>query len=268
MRLLMSRWFSLYLPKHDSLADTIQSFLQQAGYTLYNPFGLLPGKAYSQTIRCFLAPDTTLFQRILIDTTEDVDVMKLAQVLADTTGCLIGSLEQDKGQIQVIADSGWQSLSPYLIEGNTVESIQQALAREYTATDEDTASIGGVTLDSLPEEYQSMAGGIKLKNAEKMFGKISGKLLSSSDAKSAQAFLLTQPRWNSADGQKVRAVMRCFYADESWRQPDFVTLRDAYQLHKRRQRKPDARLYPGDAEAMSAVPNALEYSPIYAGKGA
>ena len=51
-----------------------------------------------------------------------------------------------------------------------------------------------------------------------------------------------------------------------WRAPDFVTLRDAYALHKRRQRSPNATLYPGDAEALAAVPDALTYTPIYAGK--
>jgi hypothetical protein len=51
-----------------------------------------------------------------------------------------------------------------------------------------------------------------------------------------------------------------------WRDPDFVTLRDAYALHKRRERSPNATLYPGDAEALAAVPDALTYTPVYAGK--
>jgi hypothetical protein len=47
-----------------------------------------------------------------------------------------------------------------------------------------------------------------------------------------------------------------------------VALRDSYQLHARRQRKPDARLYPGDEEAMTRVPDALDYIPVYGGKNA
>jgi hypothetical protein len=52
-----------------------------------------------------------------------------------------------------------------------------------------------------------------------------------------------------------------------WQEPDFVTLRDAYQLHERRRRNPNAPLYPGDAEAMEAVSDALDYIVLYAGKG-
>ena len=52
-----------------------------------------------------------------------------------------------------------------------------------------------------------------------------------------------------------------------WGNPDFVPLRDAYQVLSRLKRRPNATLYAGDQEAMDAVPNALEYRPVYAGKG-
>jgi hypothetical protein len=78
----------------------------------------------------------------------------------------------------------------------------------------------------------------------------------------------TPPDWNSPGGQRIRAVMQCLTVPDNWRDPDFVALRDAYQLRVRRQRKPDARLYPGDEEAMNRVPDALDYIPIYGGKNA
>ena len=59
--------------------------------------------------------------------------------------------------------------------------------------------------------------------------------------------------------------MACLDVSNNWHEPDFVALRDAYQLHLRRQRNPKAMLYPGDTQAMGAVPNALEYTPIYGG---
>jgi hypothetical protein len=61
--------------------------------------------------------------------------------------------------------------------------------------------------------------------------------------------------------------MNCLTIPLGWISPDFVALRDAYQLHERRRRNPNAMLYPGDAEAMAAVPNALDYAVVYAGKG-
>ncbi|MBL8157537.1 MAG: hypothetical protein JNM70_25480, partial [Anaerolineae bacterium] len=45
-------------------------------------------------------------------------------------------------------------------------------------------------------------------------------------------------------------------------------LRDAYQLHSRRQRNPNARAYPGDEAVMAAVPDALMYTPVYGGADA
>jgi hypothetical protein len=99
-----------------------------------------------------------------------------------------------------------------------------------------------------------------------MFARLSGNLAAKSAAGAGDTnALLRQPDWNSAGGRKIVALLGCL-AIPGWREPDFVTLRDAYALHARRQRNPSARLYPGDAEAMDAVSDALVYTPIYAGK--
>ncbi len=59
--------------------------------------------------------------------------------------------------------------------------------------------------------------------------------------------------------------MACLNIPTNWREPDFGALRDAYQLHLRQQRKPGARLYPGDEAVMAQVANALDYVPVYGG---
>jgi hypothetical protein len=105
-----------------------------------------------------------------------------------------------------------------------------------------------------------------MQQANKMFARLSGDLLKKAggDANAA-ALLKNAVDWNSVGGQRLTAFMACLNVPEDWREPDFVTLRDAYQLHLRRQRLPNARLYPGDAEAMAKVLDALEYTPVYAG---
>ena len=48
-------------------------------------------------------------------------------------------------------------------------------------------------------------------------------------------------------------------------EPDFDSLRDAYPLHERRRRSPNARIYPGDEAIMAKVSDALLYTPVYGG---
>ncbi len=135
----------------------------------------------------------------------------------------------------------------------------------------ESPQVVAVPLDALPEDVQEMAQDVDLSQAQQMFDKIGGKLLQDvqrGDAEAARKLLgggEDAPDWNSAGGQRLRALMACLDLPQNWLAPDFVTLRDAYQLHARKQRKPTARLYPGDAEAMAAVPDALDYLPVYGG---
>ncbi|MGB1286519.1 MAG: hypothetical protein ACPG7F_08305, partial [Aggregatilineales bacterium] len=72
--------------------------------------------------------------------------------------------------------------------------------------------------------------------------------------------------WNSQGGQYIRALMACLTLPENWRTPDFTSLRIAYSLYKRRARRPNGMQLPGDVDAMAAVPDALDYVPVYGGK--
>ena len=100
--------------------------------------------------------------------------------------------------------------------------------------------------------------------------RLTGNLLKKADSDERTAAsareLIQPPDWNSPGARRLHALVGCLTLPPNWRDPDFVTLRDAYQLHARRQRKPDARLYPGDEEIMARVPNALDYIPVYGGR--
>jgi hypothetical protein len=48
-------------------------------------------------------------------------------------------------------------------------------------------------------------------------------------------------------------------------QPDYPTVSTAYRTAKRLSRNPNATLYPGDTDARNAVPDALDYMPVFYG---
>jgi hypothetical protein len=126
-----------------------------------------------------------------------------------------------------------------------------------------------VPLDALSDETRALAGRIDLPQAESLIGRLSAGLMKriGGDAAAARDLINTdQPEWDSADGRRICTLMDALNVPANWREPDFVTLRDAYALHARRRRRPDAPLLPGDSDAMSAVPDALAYAAIYAGK--
>jgi hypothetical protein len=271
-------WCSLYLtcadklPTQQALVDGLLDSLAAQGYTPYNPFGLLPGKSYSQTVKLFVAPPTDGWVRVLC--AEPVPLVLAKAVPICTTLYIVVSEVAD---VRVFADGEaappTDALLPHLRDGKTANDLHHAIyAPGLTVLPTEGAASGDVPLDVLPEAIQKMAGNVDAKALDKMFGKFSKQLLGKAggDANAASD-LLNQSRgvdWSSAPALRVRALMTVLAVPDNWRTPDFATLRDAYSLHARHQRNPNARLYPGDAEAMQAVPNALDYVPVYAGKDA
>jgi len=132
--------------------------------------------------------------------------------------------------------------------------------------------------DALPPEVQQLADehGVNPKHASKMAEQIGGKLFgrlakqsgeSKSDQEQARDVLMGGGRdvWNSLDGQKVRAMASVLKLPDNWRTPTWEEVRDAYQVARLRERSPRMMLMPGDKEAMKAVPDALDYIPVYMG---
>ncbi len=250
----MTTFSSLYLPGANNAAETIRTALAALGYTFYDPFGLIPGKAYPQAVRLFVAPARGGWTRVLGDPDP-----ALPPPLSQTAPCLLVALDGSDARIEVYANgepsSPETALASYLA---SPDCLDRPLASEASG-----AALGGVALDALPDDVQALAQRVDLKQAESMFARLSGNLAAKTGGDPGN--LLRQPDWDSTGGRKIRALMDCLNIPD-WRAPDFVTLRDAYALHKRRQRSPNATLYPGDAEALAAVPDALTYTPIYAGK--
>jgi hypothetical protein len=125
---------------------------------------------------------------------------------------------------------------------------------------------GSSLFDALPEDVKAM--NTRPDQAQAMLDRLGGGLIrkAGGDESSAKAALQGHPpHWDSREGRRVAALLERLHIP-NWAQPDFVTVRDAYQLHLRRQLRPNAPLYQGDQETLDAVPNALDYRPVYAGK--
>ena len=256
----MTSWFSLYLPcaDNDHVAAALKDALNALGYQPFNPFGLIPGKAYPQAVRLFVAPARDGWTRVV----GQPDTALLAP-LSLLEPCLVIELDGADATFTAYAEGEASTpevaFAPYTHEH---DCIRLSLVINQAS---DSAALGGVALDMLPNDVQNLAQNVDLKQASKMFNRLSGNLAQKSGGDASASDLLRQPEWNSVGGTRIRALMNCLRIPK-WRDPDFVTLRDAYALHERRRRSPNATLYPGDAETMAAVADALAYQPVYAGK--
>lgn len=261
----MSFWHSLYLysDKHD-IDAILKDILQSLEYTLYDPFSSVPGKIYKETVKMFVVPQVGKWVRLLGEFDEQV-ILQLSQhglvvsILLEDDMATISAYHQG-GDIDFVI-----ALAPHFKPSCTPDQLKTALLSEI---DVESKQADIVPMDLLPDDVQSMAEGLKSKHINKMFNKMLNRVMGGDEQEAARDLLTKgQINWNSEGGQRIHSIMACLEIMDEWRTPDFITLRDAYQVHMRRQRNPNAMLYPGDAEAMHAVPNALDYHPIYAGKG-
>jgi hypothetical protein len=249
-------WSSLYI--RDAEAETIRDALQQAvtdaGYKPFNPFSGAPGRSYPQAVRLFVQPARGGWVRVL----GEPDPALLPAISA-AAPVLWAALEAKTSRIEA-----WANGTQGTVESVFCVTPPDAPSRPDAAPAKPPES---VVFAALPEDIQAMNA--HPKQAQAMLSKLSGGLLKKAGGDQAAAMAALQgnpPDWDSPAGRKLAALLEALAIPE-WGQPDFVAVRDAYQLLSRRQRRPDAPLYAGDQAAMDAVPDALAYWPVYAGKG-
>jgi hypothetical protein len=258
----MTAWHSLYLPYADTAALTQALKSSLNGYTLYDPFGIMPmTRAYAQTVKAFIAPVQGGWSRILLAPDSAVPQSVIDRLSSFALVFAVSLVDSDAvfGTFQNSAEVDLISaLTPYA----SPEVLQKALSLNVSSA----AKRGNdMPFDVLQGDMKTMADQVNVKQAEKMFNKMASKLLQGDQKDAARELLNSAVDWNSVGGKRIEAVMASLPI-EKWREPEYVALRDAYALHNRRRRNPNASLYPFDREAMDAVPNALEYIPVFAGK--
>ncbi|MCK6579684.1 MAG: hypothetical protein L6Q98_16445 [Anaerolineae bacterium] len=234
----MSNWCSIFCATEDrdSVMAAVRAWLAANGCVLYDPFSVIPGASYPVAVKLFVSP-----------TAQGAGSAWVRLILAEPVAGLAEAL---------------QGVAP---------AVLFDLAGGSAAGG---ATLAGVDLAALSGDAQAMASRVDMKQAGAMANRLIGSLgkrlgASDADAAAARALLAAaQIDWSGAAGSRLIAEAFRLGLPASWQTPDFTTLRDAYAVHKRLERSPNARLYPGDAEARDAVPDALTYTPIFGGKRA
>lgn len=235
--------------------ETAAAVLQNFGYTRFDPFSGIPGRAYPQTTKLFIAPPLAGWVRVLAEAINDDIVL----ALSEKAGLVYARLEGSQGSIDAWRDRAHLDLqADYDITAEKITVIQPP------------PKASGDWMDALPDEIKAMQK--HPQQAAKMIDRLSGSLLAKAGGgdqrEQAMALLSsdTEADWSSAAGKTILSTLAAL-GIQNGISPDFATLRDAYALHARRKRRPGAKLLPGDENTLESVPNALQYLPVYAGKG-
>lgn len=268
----MGTWDSLFTPSANAAttAAALRERLVALGYTLFDPFGVMPGKAYRDAVRLFVSPSLNGWVRVI----GEMDAA-LPSAMSHDAPCLLLRLEGDQAVIQMYhggVNATPDTLAPYLKPARSTDDIHHILSTpDLTIVPKQAAS--GLPLNALPDDVQALAGKVDMSRAQSMFNRMAGTVAkragdTGGNADAARNLIAqgSPPDWTSAGGLRLAALIDCLTIADGWQTPEFTTLRDAYQLHARKRRNPNADLYPGDADAMRAVPDALAYLPVYGGK--
>jgi hypothetical protein len=283
---MSQNWYRLFVPKTDSqnVIAALRSPLEAEGYTPFDPFpggtGTPPG--LTTMVRLFVAPPQDGWVCVLGEYPED----RLPDFNKQAGAPVLAGWLTDEGGGFALYRGGTRhddpaTFGPYLRPGQPPDTLSRAFAGaiEVEMLENNQPPIAVLGADALPPELQQFAQdqGADPVKASKMFEKMSGNLLkrfggqsgaSREEQEQAHAMFMGggQDIWNSLHGQRVRAIAGVLNLPANWRVPSLQTVRDAYQVHRLRKRAPRLALMPGDKETMDAVPDALDYTPVYLGR--
>jgi len=279
-------WYRLFFPATlpdpaagaAQIAETLRAVLGDHGFAPYDPFpggtGTPPG--LNVMVRVFVAPPQDGYICVIGEVPVDV----LPTLSRRLGGAFLAAwLTEDDGGFAVYRDGlrqdGAVALAPYLHAGQTLTTLQQALAGEIALPPEANER---PTAGALPPEIRALAEdqGVKAQTASSLFERLSGSLFgklekqtgSSADQEQARAIFTggEHDLWNTLHGQRVRAIAGTLHLPANWQHPSHDVVRDAYHIHRLRKRSPRMPLMPGDEEMLRSVPDALDYLPVYMGR--
>jgi hypothetical protein len=279
-------WYSFYLSPSDGIGEAIRALLTQQGFLPFDPFpgGTGTPNGLKETVRYFVAPAHDGWVRVFAAQPADHLLPDLSTALAQPV--LYSWLTDQAGGMVLFAQGEDHdeaaAFEPYRRPNRTSEDMTKAFAGDLAvpAIESKEPPVAMIGLDSLPPELQErVKEKVNPKQANKLMDKLSGNIFnrlgkeageSKDDQELAREMLAhatpQHDSWNSLNGQRLRAIASVLTLPDNWREPSFEALRAAYQVHRLRQRSPRMPLMPGDKEALQAVPDALDYQPIYMGR--
>lgn len=269
-------WYSLYLPLDDQtrVTEALAEVLTARGYTRYDPFPGGTGLSFGwkQRARHFVAPPEGAWTRVLGEC-EPATLDALAAALE--TNLLYVWLDEQGGGVCAWTPDGCDhdadTLANWLCADASLKDLRLAMEGDVLAPALEQSG-PQVLAVPLPPEMQALADRVDDREAEKLMDKLTksvfGKLGGAGQQAQADALgmLGGGTPWNSEAGRRVRAVMGCLCVVQGWREPALEALSGAYQVARARQHNPDGLRLPGDEAALAAVPDALRYLPVYAGR--
>ncbi len=278
---MSQNWYRLFVLSKDTahVATLLRTPLEARDYVPFDPFpggtGTPPG--LTETVRLFVAPPQGEWTSVLGEYPVDL-LPDFSREIGATV--VYGWLTEEDGGLALYRagtrHDDPNAFAPYLRPGQSREVLPRAFAGEIKVEvlDSDQPPVAVLGAEALPPELQQLAEdqGADPVKASKMFEKVSNKLLKrmggGEEQDQARAMFMGggQNVWNSLNGQRIRAIIGVLNLPDNWRVPSFQTMRDAYQVHRLRQRAPRLMLMPGDKETMDAVPDALDYMPVYLGR--
>ncbi|MGJ3238070.1 MAG: hypothetical protein ACFE0Q_05130 [Anaerolineae bacterium] len=260
----MTHWHSLYLSSEATtrISTGLHDHLIAHDYTLYDPFSALPGMSYQHTLKCFIAPAQDGWTRILIDGDAPLFIIDaLAEALSQVADCLSVRLERRVSRVHGYRAGQLHDLSRWCAPYADAETITHILNAElFDLPSLAQGQIGNIPINTLPDDIQQLAREVNAHQASTLFDRLSQRLLKAVGWQDTSTLIGDNLDWDSQGGQYIRALMAAL-GISNWRTPDFSTLRTAYAICKR-----PTNGIPGDEDARRAVPNALNYQPLYGGK--
>ncbi len=272
----LAQWYLFPNSNPSDLQTHLKNSLQALGYTFYDPFAGGTGTpvGLQQRVRGFMGSLEGGWSRLIFAPNEVWPDEVARDILAGMSVIKAVYTSAEQFEVGTIAD-GMVGLMAFLRPGLSEADLQQsAIMTAILPTAQTTAT----TLTDLPPELQKYAQeqGVDAGQVDKLMQKMSKGVFkkmgneqdAQKQAKSAIAGVPKQPEveWNSPAGQALQRVMACLTVPEKWTHPDWKTLTGAYQAARQLQRDPKALMLPGDKQAMAALPNSLEFIPLYMGK--
>jgi hypothetical protein len=252
---------ALALPSRLSHAEALaalHALAAQHGYTPFDPFTGMPGmaRATPDAIRAFVLP-AAAGGRWCVVLGEAWPALPEAWLRALSAHGPVAALALHAERAEARA---WQ-------DGGEVAfavAFGHDLDHEAAHAPEQAASADPL-LAALPPEIQAL--NTHPQRASRLIEQLGAQALARAGnaqaSDEARALLARRPPdWSSTDGRRLAALCHALGLPGA-AQPAFVAVRDACQLARRRQRRPDAELLPGDADTLAAVPDALDYPLVY-----
>lgn len=274
-------WHSLFLrttePPTDQAAVTtaLLDSAQRGGYERYDPFtgGMGTPPRLKTFVKHFVAPAADGWIRVLgtPDRNIVIDLSRWQPVVY---------LWFDGDQVGVEAynngSTAPEALADFLIRGKTLDDLRKAL----TASVPLLKVVSNRSQDLLPDDVQALARqhNVNPDQANKLIDRLTANMFGRLDRQSggeasdmqaqARALATSAPRldWNSPAALGLQAAAQLLQLPSNWRDQDFDTVREAYQVARRLRKNPRSSLMPDEQAALKTLPNAIEYEAVYIGK--